>query len=285
MAKNSIDVYGAKGKGNTLQFDPEDLTLVVDPMHPLYDERVHMPIDENMVRNIMFHKMILQPIEVSKNPETGEIEVVTGRQRVKNAREANRRFRDQGLPPVFVPAFVRKLPREQRASVLSAATASENAIRQQETPMTTAAKMARQANMGRNEDDIAAIFGCNVATVRSTLALLDCCEAVQKAVDSGDILVTHARALAKVPPAEQRAKVRELKEAGAGKKGHARSRAQRAVMDSGAARMRSKAEIRAELEKAAGERADALRWVLGLDGQPPGQQAADSRQMHIEDAA
>lgn len=62
-------------------------------------------------------------------------------------------------------------------------------------------------------------------------------------------------------------------------------RAQRAVMDSGAARMRSKAEIRAELEKVAGERADALRWVLGLDGQPPGQQAADSRQMHIEDAA
>ena len=62
--------------------------------------------------------------------------------------------------------------------------------------MTTAAKMARQVNMGRSEDDIAVIFGCNVATVRSTLALLDCCEAVQKAVDSGDILVTHARALA-----------------------------------------------------------------------------------------
>jgi ParB family transcriptional regulator, chromosome partitioning protein len=78
-------------------------------------------------------------------------------------------------------------------------------------------------------------------------------------VDNGDILVTHARALAKVSPAEQREKVRELKEAAAGKKGHARSRAQRAVMDNGAARMRTKAEIRAELEQATGERADALR--------------------------
>ncbi|WP_155641933.1 hypothetical protein [Burkholderia cepacia] len=151
--------------------------------------------------------------------------------------------------------------------------------------MTTAVKMARQANMGCSEDDIAIIFGCNVATVRSTLALFDCCEAVQNAVDSGETLVTHARALAKVSPAEQRAKMRELKEAGARQKGHERSRAQGAVMDGGAARMRSKAEIRAELEKAAGERADVLRWVLGLDGPPSGQQAADRRQMNIEDAA
>ncbi|KVZ05925.1 ParB/RepB/Spo0J family partition protein [Burkholderia stagnalis] len=283
MAKNSIDAYGAKGKTNTLYFDPEDLTLVEDPAHPLYDERVHMPINESMVLNIMFQG-VLQAIEVSKNPETGDIEVVMGRQRVKNAREANHRLIEQGREPVLVPANVRKVARAQRALDLSAATASENAIRQQETPMTTAAKMARQANMGRGDEDIAVIFGCNVATVRSTLALLECCEAVQKAVDSGEILVTHARALAKVSPTEQRAKVRELKEAGAGKKGHARSRAQRAVMDGGAVRMRSKAEIRAELEKAAGERADALRWVLGLDSQPPGQQAADSRQLTIEDA-
>jgi ParB family transcriptional regulator, chromosome partitioning protein len=178
MAKNSTDAYGAKGKGNTLQFDPEDLALVADPAHPLYDERVHLPIDEGMVRNIMFHPAVLQPIEVSKNPETGDIEVVTGRQRVKNACEANRRLHDMGEPPVFVPATVRKLPKAQRALILSAATTSENAIRQQETPMTTAAKMARQVNMGRNEEDIAVIFGCNVATVRSMLALLDCCEAV-----------------------------------------------------------------------------------------------------------
>lgn len=75
-----------------------------------------------------------------------------------------------------------------------------------------------------------------------------------------------------------------MKEAGAGKKGHAQSRAQRAVMDNGAARMRTKAEIRTELEQATGERADALRWVLGIDDQVPAVQAGDSRQMTIEDA-
>lgn len=103
MAKNSIDVYGAKGKGNTLDFDPDDLTLVTDRSRPLYDERVHLPVSESMVLNIMFQG-VLQPIEVSKNPETGDIEVVTGHQRVKAAREANRRLREQGRVLRLVPA-------------------------------------------------------------------------------------------------------------------------------------------------------------------------------------
>ncbi|MBU9382065.1 hypothetical protein [Burkholderia gladioli] len=142
MAKNSKDAYGAKGKGNLLDFDPDDLTLVVDESHPLYDERVHWPLDEAMVRNIDFQG-VLQPIEVSKNPETGATEVVTGRQRVKNCREANRRRRERGEPPRLIPGFVRRIPPKDRNKKLSAAIASENVIRQQETAMSRAAKMAR----------------------------------------------------------------------------------------------------------------------------------------------
>ncbi|HDZ2339614.1 TPA: hypothetical protein RR171_005327, partial [Klebsiella pneumoniae] len=52
MAKNSIDVYGASGKTNVLSFEPENLHLVTDKTHPLYDERVHLPIEEGMVLNI-----------------------------------------------------------------------------------------------------------------------------------------------------------------------------------------------------------------------------------------
>ncbi|KVN92580.1 ParB/RepB/Spo0J family partition protein [Burkholderia ubonensis] len=267
MAKNSIDVYGAKGKTNTLSFDPDDLKLVTDPTHPLFDERVNWPVDENMVRNIMFQG-VLQAIEVSKNPETGEIEVVTGRQRVKATREANRRLREQGRDPIYVPANVRKVTLGRRALDLSAAMASENAIRQQETPLTTAAKMARQIQMGRSEEEVGILFGCDPRTVRSTLALLDCCEDVQKAVESGQIKVTDARKLAKVSPIEQRAKVRELVAVGAGKTGHARARAQRAAMDGAAPRMRSRTQVTKELESSVGERAAALLWVLGLDAEP-----------------
>lgn len=52
MAKNSIDVYGASGKTNVLNFEPENLHLVTDKTHPLYDERVHLPLEEGMVLNI-----------------------------------------------------------------------------------------------------------------------------------------------------------------------------------------------------------------------------------------
>ncbi|KWZ53337.1 hypothetical protein WK57_30580 [Burkholderia ubonensis] len=264
MAKNSIDVYGAKGKTNTLSFDPDDLKLVTDPTHPLFDERVNWPVDENMVRNIMFQG-VLQAIEVSKNPETGEIEVVTGRQRVKATREANRRLREQGRPPVYIPANVRKVTIGRRALDLSAAMASENAIRQQETPLTTAAKMARQLQMGRSEEEIGILFGCDPRTVRATLALLDCCEDVQKAVERGQVKVTDARKLAKASPDEQRTKVREIVAASAGKTGHARARAQRAVMEGETPRMRTRTQISKELASSNGERAAALRWVLGLD--------------------
>lgn len=52
MAKNSIDVYGASGKTNVLNFEPENLHLVTDKTHPLYDERVHLPIEEGMVHSL-----------------------------------------------------------------------------------------------------------------------------------------------------------------------------------------------------------------------------------------
>jgi len=283
VAKNSIDAYGAKGKGNLLEFDPEDLVLVEDKTHPLYGSRVHLPLDEAMVRNIDFQGVI-QPIEVTKNPETGAIEVVTGRQRVKNAIEANRRRRERGEPIRLVPGFVQRLPPKLRNQILSARTASENAIRQQETPISRAEKMALQLTFGRSEDDLATIFGCTPATVRSTLALLDCCSDVQKAVEGGAVNVTHAVMLSKLSPAEQRVKVRELVNAGAGKTGHERSRAQRAVMDGGAPRQKTRKQIMAELANATGERAEALRWVLGLaDSETPPN--ADQRQASTDEAA
>ena len=52
MAKNSIDAYGASGKTNVLMFEPENLHIVTDKAHPLYDERVNLPFDEGMVLNI-----------------------------------------------------------------------------------------------------------------------------------------------------------------------------------------------------------------------------------------
>lgn len=259
MAKNTKDVYGAQGTTSLLSFDPDLLVLVTDKESPLYDERVHLPIKEEMVLGIMYGG-IVQAISVWKNPETGKPEVVSGRQRVNNAREANRRLKEQGRPPVLVPATIKKA---DTPLALAAVMVMENEHRTQDTPMGRAAKMARMTTFGATEDIIATVFGCSVQTVKSTLALLDCTAAVKKAVDAGQIGVKHAKALAKMEPTEQREKVAELIAAGDGMNGHKKAKAQRAVVDIGP-KMRGKKEITAEREAATGERRSALDWVLGL---------------------
>lgn len=259
MAKNSIDAYGASGKTNLLFFDPASLTLVTDVDSPLYDPRVHLPVDEDLARNIDYQGVI-EPVIVSKNPETGNAEILVGRQRVKAARLANEWRTSRGVDPVMVPGYVFKGTRRDAIEFI----VSENEVRKEDSPLGRAYKMRRMQAIGRGEDQIAIVFGCTVATVRSTLALLECTSAVQTAVEKGSINVTHAKRLAKMAPAEQREKVAELVAAGEGVRPHERSRKQRAVLGE-QFRMKSKAEIRAALHNSEGERAATLRWVLGME--------------------
>lgn len=259
MAKNSIDAYGASGKSNVLFFKPEDLTLVTDRDHPLFDERVFLPLDEAMVKNVM-DQGIIQPISVWKDPELGKTLVVAGRQRVKHTIEANRRLAESGQKPLQVPGVIRR----GSAIKMAGAMVSENEIRKADTPLGRAKKMANLQERGHGDDDLALLFGCNVATVRSSLALLECPAAVQLAVESGQISVTHAKALSKLPAQEQREKVAELVAAREGAK--PRERAQRQALVMGAPpRIKTRTQIQAALVSAQGEYADALRWVLGID--------------------
>lgn len=147
MAKKSKDVYGAEGQSNLLNFDPAKLTLVTDENSPLYDARVHLPVDEALARNIDYQG-VLEPIAVSKNPETGETEVVFGRQRVKAARLANEWRRHRGEPERQIPAVVYA---GKRQSALDA-IASENEARTADSPLGRAEKMRRHLALGKGED-------------------------------------------------------------------------------------------------------------------------------------
>ena len=260
MAKNSIEAYGAAGKSNLLFFDPDTLHLVTDEASPLYDARVELPCDENMVRNIMHHG-VLEPVLICKNPESGSVEVVAGRQRVKNAREANRRLKEQGCEPVMVPALVKRAAGGDLAGIMI----SENEIRQADTPVGRAEKMRRLIEVfGKSEDQVGTLFGVGIATVRSTLALLDCTKAVRDAVDAGTVNVTHAKQLAKLEPAEQRRRVAKLVETAATTNGHDRARKQREIVEPNGPRMRTRKEIATERDACSGDRRAALDWVLGL---------------------
>ncbi|HHT0500740.1 TPA: ParB/RepB/Spo0J family partition protein [Raoultella ornithinolytica] len=258
MAKNSIDAYGASGKTNVLMFEPENLFLVIDKTHPLYDERINLPIDEGMVLNIK-ELGVLEPIIVWKDPENGRSCVVVGRQRVRHTLEANKLLLKEGKTPLLVPGVVKRGSAYQMAKYM----VSENEIRRPDTPLGRAKKMSDAMDRGHDEDDLAVLFGCSVQTVRATLSLLDATQAVRDAVESGTVTATQARQLASLTPEEQRAKVAEIESATAGTTGHEKARRQRQVLGETKPRLKSRKEITKALEGVSGEYADALRWVLG----------------------
>ncbi|HCC2596641.1 TPA: hypothetical protein M4185_004042 [Klebsiella variicola] len=258
MAKDSKLVYGASGKTNVLTFEPENLHLVTDKTHPLYDERIHLPVSEAMVLNII-DQGVLEPIIVWKDPETGLSCVVDGRQRVRHTLEANKRLLKEGKEPLLVPAVAKR----GSAVRMAQAMVSANEIRQADTPLGRAKKMADALDRGHDEDDLSLMFGVSVQTVRATLSLLDATQAVRDAVESGTVTVTQARQLGALPPEEQRAKVSAIELATAGTTGHEKARRQRKILGEEKPRLKTRKEITKALESAEGEYASALRWVLG----------------------
>ena len=211
MPKSSRDSLNAKGKRDAYMFDPEDLVLVTDEKSPLYDERVHLPVDENLVLNIMFApdgvpQGVLEPITAVRNTETGKVEVLVGRQRVKAAREANKRLKKRGLEPIRVPALIQRANAHRALGLII----SENEIRQDDTPLGRAKKAQRYIALGRDESEIATLFGISVASVKNMLGLLDAPAAVRNAVESGKITTSDGYKLSKLEPSEAKEKVAEL---------------------------------------------------------------------------
>lgn len=260
MAKSSKAANKADGQNNLLLYNPDNLTLVTDEASPLFDKRVRAPFDENIVRNMMAYG-VLEPIIVSKNTETGDIEVVAGRGRVINAREANRRLQAEGRKPIKVPATARG----GKAHELVGVMVSENEHRRADTPLAKAEKMQRMLDHNASEEDVLTAFGCSRQTMKTMLALLGSPAAVRNAIDSGKIGIKHAKALVGMEPEAQREKVRELIEAGDGATGHERARKQRAVVNAGPT-MRGKKEIVAKRDESP-EGSDCravLDWVLGI---------------------
>lgn len=280
MAKNSKDAYGASGNTSLLLFDPNALTLVEDPKHPLFDERVNLPLSETLIANILHHGRVLESISVRKNPESGAVEVVFGRQRVRAVREINRRKKEDrefakkwGKEPIRVPAIVDR----SKENDLGDAMISENEQRQDDSPLVRAEKMRRLLGRGKTEAEIQVLFGCSLATVRNTLALLEASSAVKKAVDSGRIAVASAYKLAKLPAPEQREKVAQLlaeAPATTGKKNPKARKAREIVTGSSGVRSEAKIkELRAQMATDENVKENArmvalavLGWVLGEDG-------------------
>lgn len=211
MGSDAKAGYGAAGRFDGLWFEPEDLVLEEDTTYELYDERMEIAVDENLVLNIM-RNGVLQPVLVSKQGVNKEgkpvVVVVAGRQRVRAAREANKRLAAAGKVLVRVPAV--KANTDDFLGVMI----SENELRRDDPPMTKARKLARYYATGRNDDDATIQFGVTKESLRQWKILLELHPDVQKAVDHRELPAHVAMKLQHVPFDEQPAVLEEMRKNG-----------------------------------------------------------------------
>jgi ParB family chromosome partitioning protein len=195
----------SEGRADVFRVDPNKLVIVIDRTHPLYDERVSLPVDDALVASIIEHG-IRQPVTVRRNGSL--FEVMDGRQRVKAAIQANK-----SLPKserILVPVTMAKDSDTQAAKIMVAL----NEIRTQDTPMVQAAKAKRLLDRGIPKQEVCAQFGKNTTWLSQVMKLLDTDDSVQSAVEKGMIHVTAASKLASLPRDQQRKAMADLRDSG-----------------------------------------------------------------------
>jgi ParB family chromosome partitioning protein len=261
--KSSKEAHGAASKGNLLLFDPEELHLITDKTHKLYDPRVEDPVDEMLVASILY-KGVVEPIIVWKDPELGKSCVLDGKHRVAAARVANKILRKRGEPIKLVAGVV---ARGTAVAVKGTMTVANEG----RTPPTATQRAKRAEELladGYDEAQVATLLHCSKAALKNYMALLSCTAAVRKAVDDGRVPPTVAYQLSKFEPDEQRATLEKMLKAAPGPKKRGSGKKMRAA--AGEVHMRSKREILALRDNTkSGAWADCLDWVMGKEVLPP----------------
>lgn len=253
-------------------FDPEDLVIIEDPKDSLYDARAKLAPNESLVRNIA-HFGILEPVLVTRRGSAGI--VVDGRQRVRAAREANKRLKEAGLEQVKVPCILRAGDDAHLFGILC--TANEHRLN--DTPLERAKKASRLRDLGRSEEEIALTFGVSKAAVTKWLKVLDLPAAVREEVEAGHISAEAALKLRDEEPEKAVAAVKaavavadEVEKEGRKQRkkspGGKRRAVAKALKDDGVEkpRMKSRKQIeeRLALPHLPPDYANALKWTLGM---------------------
>lgn len=214
MGNEASKNYGAKGQSALLMFDPETLTIIKDPAHPLYDERIDLPIDEPTVLSIM-EVGVINPIIVRKNKDTNEIEVVAGRQRTMCTIEANKRLVAEGKEKKLIPGTICKTAGSPGA--LMSAMVIDNELRRNDGIYVKAKKAKRLLDFGVPIENVASNFGVVPQSIKNYLQVLDCSKAVIAALDSGELSADAAKKFSSLKHEEQDKLLKDMRTAGATK--------------------------------------------------------------------
>lgn len=169
----------------------------------LYDERISLEVDDNLVKNIKMYG-IQSPV-ICRNDD-GNFVVVDGRQRVRAARRANEELSAGGEVTLKVPVIT--VMAEDR--VVSGIMVSTNEIRRADAILTKARKAARLFNQGLSHEEVSVSFGCSIQTIRNYLRLVQADPAVHAAVEENKISASVGLELSLLGRDEQLAELAKL---------------------------------------------------------------------------
>lgn len=193
MAKdNNLD-------GRKLEIQPENLTIIGvdtddDNTHPLHNRlRNTLPLTEEMIASVGEFGVI-EPVVIRKGPN-GDIQVIAGRQRVRAAREWNKR---NPKNPIVIPY---RLMRPEESN-LQGLKVTENELRQDSSPLAKAEEACSMLDK-HDEDRVCLIFGITKQTLSNWKLLVDASEPVKEAIRSGDLPATAALPIARLETPEQ----------------------------------------------------------------------------------
>jgi ParB family transcriptional regulator, chromosome partitioning protein len=165
--------------------------------HPLFHQDAYLPLDEALVKNIQVMG-VLKPISVRQ--EAGKYYVIDGRQRVKNAREANRRNDKAGEVQVLVPAVVKHGDDHMMQGIM----VSSNEFNATRALLDKSITAARLSNMGHSLESIALQFGKTPNTIRNWHKIADAVPEIHAAVRDGVISFQTGVELSNFPRDEQK---------------------------------------------------------------------------------
>lgn len=266
--------FGAQTRGQTFVYDPDDLVLVTDTMHPLYDPSVNDPPPEDMVTG-MVELGVLEPILIRKNgkdPKTGKaiVEVVDGRMRVKAARLANKERRKLGQDIILIDAKLATMRDDKAESAMIAAN-EHKCVR---SVLVRAEMLERYLAHGHTDKQAKVYFGINGREYRKVYDVMGMSDALKSALGSKKITLEVARELASLPESKQEAALAAtLAEAGAGRGRKAKDAAARQTGNSNGPAFRCKTpkmvlkaiDTSSCMPRSDYQRGvlDALEWIIG----------------------
>lgn len=162
----------------------------------LYDERIDMDIDENLVKNIIVYG-VQQPILARE--ENGDYIVVDGRQRVRAAREANKQLSAAGEVQLKVPAVTVNGDDKRVTGIMISA----NEQRRDDEVLVKAQKAQRMLDLVGSVADVALSFGRTPQTINAWLRLAGADSSVHEAIQLGKISASAGVEIASLDRSQQ----------------------------------------------------------------------------------